>query len=95
MHVAEILQICCDSHRAAPELAVSAEEHVWETCELVPAGLAEISPECGFAAYLQEPRERNHISLPSAVEGERILLLQVNPNADSSSCTFNFPGCCG
>lgn len=31
------------THTAAPVLAVSAEEHVWETYELIPAGLAEIS----------------------------------------------------
>lgn len=91
--MAEILQIRCDSHRAAPVFAESAEEHVWETCKLVPAGLAE---RLALSAVLQLIcrilGSGDHISLPNAGE---ILLLQVNPSTDSSSYTFNFPGCCG
>lgn len=93
--MAEILQIHCDSHRAALVFAESAEEHVWETCKLVPAGLAERSALSVVLQLICRILGRgDHISLPSAGEGE-ILLLQVNPSADSSSCAFNVPGCCG
>lgn len=95
VHVAEILQICCDSHGAAPAFAGSAEEPVWEMCELLPAGLAERSALSVVLQLICRSLGRgNHSSLPSAGE-EGILLLQVNPSADSSFCTFYVPGFCG
>lgn len=70
VRVAEILQICCDSHRAAPAFAESAEEHAWETCELVPAALAERSALSAVLQLICRSLGRgDHISLPSAVEG--------------------------
>lgn len=35
VHVAEILQLCCDSPRAAAVFAGGAEQCVWEVCELL------------------------------------------------------------
>lgn len=58
VHVAEILQICCDS----PGLLQRLLEVQRSLCGRVWAAPSwsgrEVSPECGFAAYLQEPGER-------------------------------------
>lgn len=71
VHVAEILWIRCDSRRAAPAFAESAEDHVWETCELVPAGLAERSALSAVLQLICRSLGRGDcISLPSTVEGK-------------------------
>lgn len=76
MRVAEILQICCDSPRAAAAFTGSAEEHVWEMCELLPAGLAERSALSVVLQHICKSLGRgNHSSLPSAGE-QRILLCE-------------------
>lgn len=54
----------------------------------------EISPECGFAAYLQEPGEGKP-QLPAKCRRAGDSALWVNPSADSSCCTFCVPGFCG
>lgn len=83
----------CDSRSAAAAFAESSEEHVWEMYKLVPAGLAERSAPSVVLQFICRSLGRgDHISLPSAV-GE-ILLCKWIPDADSSSCNFNFPELC-
>lgn len=81
--MAEILQISRDSHRAAPAFAESAEENVWETCELVPAGLAERSALRAVLQLICRSLGRgDHISLPSAEQGGDFAV------ASKSQCRF-------
>lgn len=58
----------CDSCSAAAVFTESLEEHVWETCKLVPAGLAKRSTLSVVLQFIcKSLGRRDHISLPRAV----------------------------